>query len=172
MLSKITVKLGLDTETNAGCGNLTISESSPYPFLTISEQLNVIKLEPRADDEPAIYEDAKLYVFLKDYPETGFVQVPIKATIEACVVKKLYFDTTSLSLSYKIGSTPQVNMLPELRQEPSCQQVFDSFSLTQMSSSLTQEQFDSIVRLDSAKKSITFETQDFSILGKTILLKV
>ena len=96
MLDKITAKLGLDNETNVGCGNLTISEASPYPFLTISEQLNVIKLEPRADDEPAIYEDAKLYVFLKDYPETGFIQVPIKATIEACVVKKLYFNATAL----------------------------------------------------------------------------
>ena len=133
MLGKITAKLGLENETNVGCGNLTISEVSPYPFLTISKQLKIIKLAPSADDEPAIYEDAKLNVFLKDYPETGFVQVPIKATIQACVVQKLYFETTSLSLSYKIGSTPQVNMLPELRQEPSCQQVFDSFSLTQMS---------------------------------------
>ena len=65
---------------NLECGPLTVSEASPYPFLSINEALQTIMLIPQPEDELNTYTDAKLFVFLEEFPELGF-EVPIRVTI-------------------------------------------------------------------------------------------
>ena len=75
-------------------------------------------------------------------------------------------------MSYHIGSGPLVQHLPEVQQEPNCGLVFNRFSLSEISTSLSQEKLKSVVHFDFNNFSFEMDTNNYSYIGNSISFKV
>ena len=71
-------------------------------------------------------------------------------------------------MSYYIGSGPLFQNLPKVQQEPNCGLVFNSFSLSVISSGLSQEKLKSVIQLDFKNFGFEIDTNDYSIKGISI----
>ena len=172
ILAKATTELGLDENgTNAVCGPLSATGVSPYPFIAINESIERVLLTPTDIDDVDTFDDAYLSVLLQDFPELGF-EVPISATVKECIVEKLSFEKPVITLAYNIGSGPEENKLPGLTQKPNCGLTFLKVSIAQISSSLAQEQVAAAFVLDSDQASLTIDTDDYTLNGTTVTVKI
>ena len=62
--------------------------------------------------------------------------------------------------------------LPIVVQEPDCGQTFDQFAIESISSSLSEEQVNSVISLDSGLAKIIIQTDDEAFIGQSVKLFV
>lgn len=101
------------------CGPLIVSfvSDKAFPYLSFSEASVSLNIDPSETTEPTSSEQA--IIFFSRYNFT--FEVPIKADIVPCQVKKLSWDPAAMTINYELGSGSSDGTLPDLVQEPDCQ---------------------------------------------------
>ena len=101
--------------------------------------------------------------------------IPIRVTIlsSECLVNKLSFEESPLTVSYDIGSGPITMDLPAVLESPNCGGIPASYTnvkIKSISSNRAKEDVLTTVSLDSEKAAITIDTQDYSFVGQDVTL--
>ena len=97
--------------------------------------------------------------------------VTIESTILPCIVETGRFAITASDIGAYVGEPTLAYKLPDAVQSPACNSPLEWFEFT-TSSTLTDEVINSIISIDPNEKAVKIQTDDFSLLGQTIVLEI
>ena len=129
-----------------------------------------LTLEPLLNDEFGVHTGSKLIFSMSRAPEIRF-SLSIEATILRCTVLSAGFAVSSYALKYNIGTRDYQYKFPDIIQEPACNQVIEWYTYT-AEGTLSQSTISQMIDLDAESQSISIETDDFSLLGLSFVLKI
>ena len=101
--------------------------SNENTFLHFEEDIEMIYLQPSLNHRPGVYKDSKI-IFLMDASPWLTFSVTIEATIERCQVGTASFDSGAVHIGYFIGDDTSSQLLPDVLQEPACNDPIESYS--------------------------------------------